>query len=164
MLDIEQLVRDITWSYCTTELPPLKEDWIGLRSPGLWVSFLSLSQNTGQVTFCSSDYFTVLSCIFKNEDLNMSCRILELFTFLSLSFFFFFGFLRVVPVVYESSQDGGWIRGRAASLPPQPQQHKIWAASATYNTAHSNTRSLIHWVRPGIKPTTSWILLGFVNH
>ena len=38
---------------------------------------------------------------------------------------------------------------------PQPQQCQIWAASVTYNTAHSNAGSLTHWVRPGIKPATT---------
>ena len=28
----------------------------------------------------------------------------------------------------------------------------------TYTTAHGNARSLTQWVRPGIKPTSSWIL------
>ena len=38
-------------------------------------------------------------------------------------------------------------------------------ASATYTTAHSTTESLTHWARrPGIKPTTSWFLVRFVNH
>ena len=32
----------------------------------------------------------------------------------------------------------------------------------TYTTAHGNTRSLTHWARPGIEPTTSWFLVGFV--
>ena len=39
---------------------------------------------------------------------------------------------------------------------PQPQQHQIRAASATYTTAHSNTGSLTHWVRSGMKSATSW--------
>ena len=47
---------------------------------------------------------------------------------------------------------------------PQPQQRRIWAASATYTTAHSNTGSLTHWARAGIEPATSWLLLGFINH
>ena len=46
---------------------------------------------------------------------------------------------------------------------PQPQQHGIWAMSATYTTAHSNTGSLTHWARPGIEPTTSWLLARFVS-
>ena len=33
----------------------------------------------------------------------------------------------------------------------------------TYTTAHSNTRSLTHLVRPGIKPASSWLLIGFVT-
>ena len=30
-------------------------------------------------------------------------------------------------------------------------------------TAHCNPRSLTHWSRPGIKPETSWFLVGFVS-
>ena len=45
----------------------------------------------------------------------------------------------------------------------QPQQHQIQAESATYATAHGNTGSLSHWARPGIKPTSSWILVGFLT-
>ena len=40
------------------------------------------------------------------------------------------------------------------------QQFGIWAASVTYATGHGNTRSLAHWARPGIKPTTSWFLVS----
>ena len=47
---------------------------------------------------------------------------------------------------------------------PEPQQCQIWAASATYTTAHGHARSLTHWARPGIEPATSWFLVGFVNH
>ena len=46
---------------------------------------------------------------------------------------------------------------------PQPQQHQlgIRAVSVTYTTAHGNAGSLTHWVKPGIKPESSWILVGF---
>ena len=47
---------------------------------------------------------------------------------------------------------------------PEPQQLRIWAASATFTTAHGNAGFLTHWVRPGIKPATSWFLVRFVNH
>ena len=42
---------------------------------------------------------------------------------------------------------------------PQPQQCQIRAASVTYATAGSNTRSLTQWMRPGIEPTSSqrWV-------
>ena len=36
--------------------------------------------------------------------------------------------------------------------------------SATYTTAHGKAWSLTHWVRPGIGPASSWILIWFVNH
>ena len=43
---------------------------------------------------------------------------------------------------------------------PEPQQHHIWAMSRTYTTAHGKARSSTHWVRPGIKLATSWLLVG----
>ena len=46
---------------------------------------------------------------------------------------------------------------------PEPQQCQIRAASANYTTAPGNARSLTHWARPGIEPTTSWFLVGFVS-
>ena len=32
-----------------------------------------------------------------------------------------------------------------------------------YTAAHGNAKSLTHWARPGIEPTTSWFLVGFVS-
>ena len=46
---------------------------------------------------------------------------------------------------------------------PQPQQHGIWAMSESYTTAHGNTPSLTQLVRLGIKPKSSWILVGLVT-
>ena len=46
---------------------------------------------------------------------------------------------------------------------PQPQKCGIPAMSVTYTTAHSNAGFLTHWARPGIKPTSSWILVGFIT-
>ena len=45
---------------------------------------------------------------------------------------------------------------------PQPQQCRIQAVSVTYTTARDKARSLTHWVRPGIKPASSWILVRFI--
>ena len=46
---------------------------------------------------------------------------------------------------------------------PQSEQYRIWAASATYTTAHGNTGALTHWARPGMEPASSWILFRFVT-
>ena len=35
--------------------------------------------------------------------------------------------------------------------------------SAIYTTAHGNARSLTYWAMPGIKPESSWMLVGFVT-
>ena len=42
-------------------------------------------------------------------------------------------------------------------------QCRIRAAYATYTTAHSNASSLTHWARPGIEPSSTWILIGFFS-
>ena len=34
----------------------------------------------------------------------------------------------------------------------------------TYTTDQGNARPLSHWMRPGIEFTSSWMLVGFVNH
>ena len=53
----------------------------------------------------------------------------------------------------------GWIGAVAAGL-HHSRSNPIRASSATYTTAHGNARWLTQWVRPGIKPTTSWIQSG----
>ena len=35
--------------------------------------------------------------------------------------------------------------------------------SANYTTAHGNAGSLTHWMRPGIEPASSWMLVRFIN-
>ena len=44
-----------------------------------------------------------------------------------------------------------------------PQQWQIRAMSVTYTTARCSAGFLTHRVRPGIKPTSSWILVGFIT-
>jgi len=65
-------------------------------------------------------------------------------------------------MVYEGSQARGsnW---SYSCWPTQPQQRRILATSAIYTTAQGNAGSLPQWVRPEIKPTTSWLLVGFVS-
>ena len=81
----------------------------------------------------------------------------------SISLFFFF--LKAVPTSHGNFLGYGSNRSYSCwpAPQPQPQPHGIWASSATYVTAHCNAGSLIHWVRPGIEPTSSWILVGFVS-
>ena len=89
--------------------------------------------------------------------LGSSYLIIFLSFFLSFFVFVFvFVFSRVAPTAYGGSQARGLIGSG-------PQQRRIWATSATYTTAHCNTRSLSHWAKPGIKPATSWFLVGFTN-
>ena len=73
-------------------------------------------------------------------------------------YFFVCGIFRAAPTAYGISQARDWIRG---SCWPTPQKCGIHAISATYATAQGNAGSLTHWARPGIKPMSSWILVGF---
>ena len=50
-----------------------------------------------------------------------------------------------------------------ATAMPQPWRHWIWATSVTYTAACGNTGSLTHWVRSGIKPTSSCRLHCVLN-
>ena len=69
-------------------------------------------------------------------------------------------------MAYGSSQVRSQIANWSCSCQPtpQPQQHQTQAACVTYTTAHDNTRSLTHCLRPGTKPASSWILVGFITH
>ena len=60
----------------------------------------------------------------------------------------YFLVFRAAPVVCGSSWARGWIRAAAASLYHSP----------------SNAGSLIHWARLGIKPASSWMLVGLETY
>ena len=75
-------------------------------------------------------------------------------------FFFFFWLFRAALVAYGGSQVRGSNQSYSCHSTPQPQPRQIGAASAMYRAVHGNTRSLTRWARPGIKPSTSWFLVG----
>ena len=71
---------------------------------------------------------------------------------------------RATPEAYGSSQ----ARSRSelqllACAIAAAKQDLSQAMSVTYTTARGNTRSLTHWVRPGIEPASSWTLVRFVT-
>ena len=76
---------------------------------------------------------------------------------------FCFCFFKASRVTYGSSQPRGLNQSCSCWPMPQPQQCWIWVTSVTYTSAHGNAGSLIHWVRPGMEPTSSWILVMFVT-
>ena len=79
-----------------------------------------------------------------------------------LNFFFFLVFLGPHPQHVEVPRlRSNW--SYCCWLTPEPQQRQIWATSATYTTAQSNTGSLTPRAGPRIKPATSWFLVRFVS-
>ena len=81
----------------------------------------------------------------------------------SLSLFFFSCLFRASLEAYGGSQARGSNWSCCYQPMPEPQQCQIQATSVTYTTAHGNARSLTHWERPGIKPATSWCIVGFIS-
>ena len=77
------------------------------------------------------------------------------------SFFFLFFLFRVIPAAYRSSQAGGPLGAAAASLCHSNSSSKPHLRPL--DPACSNTRSLTHWVRPGVEPASSWIIVGLLN-
>ena len=66
------------------------------------------------------------------------------------------------PVAYGGSQARGQTELQLLAY-THPEQDQIQATSATYAAAYSSTRSLTHWAKPAIKPTSSWILGRVLN-
>ena len=93
---------------------------------------------------------------------SLPCVGRRVFTCLFVCLFWLF---RATPAAYGCSQDRvtGLNRSRSCWPPPQPQQHRIQASSVPYTTAYSNSGSLTHWARPGIKSTSLWILVRFLT-
>ena len=90
--------------------------------------------------------------------------------FYSFYFYFFviiiifclFVLFRAATEAYGGSQARGLIGSVATSL---RQSHDSGSESCLWptTTAHGNAGSLTHWSRPGIKPTSSWILVRFIS-
>ena len=138
---------------------------------GFGVDF-DLSHNLGQRYWKNSPWFLDRRFFLKKkaESLkNTTCSNSGEITSIFFSFlFFFFVFCRFraasMTQAYGGSQARGLIRATYSCWStPQPQQHHIRAAYSTYTTAHGNTGSLTHWVRPGIEPAISWFLVGFIS-
>ena len=86
-----------------------------------------------------------------------------LFLFFNLINQFFPPLFRATPAAYGGSQARGPKGAIAADLHHSSPQFRIRAMSVTYTTTHGDAGSLTHWARAGIKPTTSWFLVGFVS-
>ena len=104
-----------------------------------WLS--GLEQHLRKSYFFKSE--TVLISAFKKSFPDSSYRKASKSSYYSFTSFFFWYFLGCT-TVYGGSQARGWIGSAAADL----------------CQSHSNARSLTQGARPGIKPTSSWILVG----
>ena len=76
-------------------------------------------------------------------------------------FFFFFA-----PTAYRSSQVKWELQLLAYATATATQDLCCMTDTTTHGNASSLTlqRSVTHWVKPGIKPASLWILVEFINH
>ena len=81
---------------------------------------------------------------------------------LCVSYYFFF-FLRAAPAAYRSSQTKGWIGAAAASLHHNHSNTSSELGLWPTLQLRAMPGSLTHWAGPGIEPTSSWILVGFIT-
>ena len=78
--------------------------------------------------------------------------------------FFSFGLFRATPMAYGGSQARGPVRAVAAGLHHSHSNSgsklRLWPTPQLMG----NAESLTYWVRPGIEPSSSWLLVIFVNN
>ena len=112
------------------------------------------SQNFPQIIFLG---LKCLNCQQLGSELHINV--------LSSGFTFFFFLGRATPAAYGSSQARGWIRDAAAGLCPSHinMGFKLHLGPTPQLTIMLDLY-LTHWVRPGIEPASSCILVGFVTH
>ena len=79
-------------------------------------------------------------------------------------FFPFFSFFRAAPMAYGGSQ----ARGRIGAVPPAYITATVMRnlnriCSLHHNSWQRQIPDPLYWAKPGIKPVSSWILVGFVS-
>ena len=87
---------------------------------------------------------------------------MNFFFFLWVLFLFLFLLLRSEPAAHGGSPGRGLIRATAVGL---YHSHSNVGSKSRLHLDHSSQQCqiLIHWVRPGIKPESSWVLAGFMD-
>ena len=122
------------------------------------------SWSTPRDVFSHENHLIALPCcrtpkVFANSFFNPvpgSCY------WLMMAFFFFFVFFGCTRGLWKFL-GSGWNPGHGSKPPPPPEQHRIQATSVANTIAHGNAGSLTHGASLGLKPSFSWILVGFVS-
>ena len=90
-------------------------------------------------------------------------RKIKLLSFGFLLLFYFFVFLGLHLQRMEVPRLGVQSELQLLACTTATATQVIRATSATYTIAHGSAISLTYWSMPGIKPKTSWFLVGFVS-
>ena len=134
----------------------------------LTVSLLMLAYRTHHIRISTHSSFSLFTQYFpRTKSLSSYHPIFFLFKLVYIFYsllpnplFTYLVFLGLYPEHMEVPNEGS--NQSYSHLPtPQLQQCRIWAASASYTTAHGNAGRLTHWTKAGIKPVSSWILPGY---
>ena len=110
-------------------------------------------------TSAAPDRNSKMHCLFQ-----LHFIIIRRLPWLYLVFFFIICFLFLGPQLWhmEDPRLGVHLELQLPAC-PQPQQHQIRAPFATYAATFGNTASLTFWIRPGIEPASSWIVVRFLT-
>ena len=127
----------------------------------------SLKRTVYSSPLCSGDESYLVSSFlffFLNSSLTTSTFASSLSSFHFFSFSFLLFYLSFQGCTRDTWRFPGQGLNQICSRPPmpQPQQCQIRAVSATYTTAHSSARALIHRVRLGTEPLSLQILVRFI--
>ena len=118
----------------------------------------SYSQIPDPPKLCEIWMFAIKPLFYFCADYVNSClNYCSCFSNLSFFLFFFSVFLGPHPWHMEVPRLGGGLELQLLAYTT------VWAMSAACTAAHSNARSLTHWTGPGMEPTSSWMLVGFVT-
>ena len=118
------------------------------------------AMNVGVQVTLLLDHMVIL-CFLSGSTIYISNSAVFQFLHILTSSFFFFCLFRATPAACGSPQAQGRMGTVAAGL--HHSHSNMGSKSVTYTAAHNNARSLIHCVRPGIEPPSSWILVGFIT-
>ena len=104
--------------------------------------------------------WTKVVCIISSETMVFKYSLaVKIFSFMYVFIHFLF---RATPITYGKCPGEGLNRNTAAVLPHSHSntgsEQCLWPIQA-----RRYTRSLTHWARPWIKPTSSWIILRFIS-
>ena len=134
-----------------------------LRKWIIWVGALPFSDHWNSTYYMIHNWVNECAHLSFFSQFFLAQIFIEPLIILLVFFFFFFFFFRAAPMGYGNSPARDQIGTAVVSHSHSHSNLGPKLCLQPYTTAHGNTRSLTHWARPEIEPSSSWILVRFVT-